>query len=117
MEPLQLQARWRTDQIHVAGVQDLKAKLLEPRLGVPRVHIQLTKRKEVSKSYMLRGTVLSNIDRPTNTTVCGKFINISSLFRSRINSFYLTLTLILSVVKLVNKGLVRPREMGKMKKR
>ncbi len=41
MVPLQLETSRAADQVHVARVVDLKAKLLESRLGVPRVDVQL----------------------------------------------------------------------------
>lgn len=43
VKPLQLEASRGPDQVHVACVVDLKPKLFEPRLGVPRVDVELRK--------------------------------------------------------------------------
>lgn len=39
VKPLQLETSRTPNQVHVAGVIDLKAKLFEARFGVPRVDI------------------------------------------------------------------------------
>lgn len=46
VKPLQLETSRSPDQVHVARVVDLKAKLFEPRFGVPRVDIELRKQRK-----------------------------------------------------------------------
>lgn len=46
MKPLQLETGRAPDQVHVACVIDLEAKLFEARFGVPRVDVELRKQKD-----------------------------------------------------------------------
>lgn len=45
--PLQLETSWTADQVHVACVVDLKAILLESRLGIPRVDVELKQQRVI----------------------------------------------------------------------